>query len=120
MKNIMSFPGGYHAAIVYDPDINLFRGEFLNLNGGADFYAKDIDTLREEGQKSLDVFLRMCQEDGVPPKKVQGKFSLRLEPEVHEAAILAAASSGKSLNQWVAHVVARAARLASEDNESHA
>ena len=28
---------GYQAVIAFDPDIQLFRGEFVGLNGGADF-----------------------------------------------------------------------------------
>lgn len=36
----------------------MFRGEFVGLNGGADFYAKDIDSLHKEGEISLKVFFR--------------------------------------------------------------
>ena len=43
----------------------MFRGEFAGLNGGADFYATTVDGLKEEGRKSLKVFLEMCAEDGV-------------------------------------------------------
>lgn len=67
MKNRMDFPGGYQTAISYDPEIEMFRGEFIGLNGGADFYAKDAVSLKREGQTSLDVFLKMCAEDGVSP-----------------------------------------------------
>lgn len=35
---------GYRATVQYDPDIDMFRGEFVGLNGGADFYAKDVDS----------------------------------------------------------------------------
>ena len=69
MKNIMPFPNGYHALISYDPEIEMFRGEFIGLNGGADFYAKDVESLKREGQASLDVFLKMCEQDNVCPKK---------------------------------------------------
>ena len=34
---------GYRAVIQFDPDIDLFRGEFVGLNGGADFYAPDVN-----------------------------------------------------------------------------
>ena len=34
--------GGYEAVITFDPDIQMFRGEFVGLNGGADFYAADV------------------------------------------------------------------------------
>ena len=93
---------GYRAVIQYDPDIEMFRGEFIGLNGGADFYAKDIDGLRQEGEISLKVFLDMCQEEGVEPRKeYSGKFNLRVSPELHAEISARAAADGKSLNQWV-------------------
>ena len=102
MKNMMDIEG-YRAVIHFDPDIEMFRGEFIGLNGGADFYAQDITRLRSEGAASLRVFLDMCEEDGVEPRKrFSGKFNVRVPPELHEAISAAAAASGKSLNQWVA------------------
>ena len=59
---------GHKAVITYDPDTdNTLRGEFIGLNSGADFYAKDIDTLRKEGETSLRVYLDMCKERGITP-----------------------------------------------------
>lgn len=102
---------GYQAVISYDPDIQMFRGEFVGLNGGADFYARDVDGLRHEGEISLRVFLEACAEDGVDPRKhFSGKFSLRVDPELHEAATIAAAAHGQSLNQWAAEAIRQAAR----------
>jgi len=102
MKGIMEI-NGYKAAVVYDPDIEMFRGEFLGLNGGADFYAKDVDGLKREGVISLNVFLDMCREDGVEPRKeFSGKFNLRVAPRLHEEVSHAAFAEGKSLNQWIA------------------
>jgi hypothetical protein len=60
---------GYRAIIEYDSDCNIFRGEFVGLNGGADFYARNVDGLRKEGKISLSVFFDMCREDGVEPRK---------------------------------------------------
>lgn len=108
MKNIMEFDGGYQAVISYDPEIEMFRGEFIGLNGGADFYAKDAEMLKQEGQKSLNVFLRMCAEDGVSPKKNRGHFALRLSPEVYHNAMTMAASRGKSLNAFIVEAVENA------------
>jgi len=97
---------GYRAVIQYDPDIDMFRGEYIGLNGGADFYAKDIDSLRKEGEISLQVFLDMCREDGAEPRKAySGKFNLRVPPQLHAEIATRAAAAGKSLNQWVADVL---------------
>jgi len=56
MKNLMMIEG-YKAVVSYDPEIEMFRGEFIDLNGGADFYARDIEGLKQEGATSLQVFL---------------------------------------------------------------
>ncbi len=101
MMNMMEI-NGYRAVIQYDPEIEMFRGEFTGLNGGADFYAKDIDGLRQEGEISLQVFLEMCLEDGVEPRKAySGKFNLRVPPPLHAELAVRAASAGESLNQWI-------------------
>lgn len=109
MKNVMQFDGGYQAVIAYDPEIEMFRGEFVGLNGSADFYAKDAESLKREGKTSLEAFLRMCEEDGVSPKKAQSKFALRLPPEVYHSAAVAAAAEGKSLNTFISDAVRQAA-----------
>jgi len=101
MMNMLEI-GSYRAKVQYDPEIEMFRGEFIGLNGGADFYANDINSLKEEAEISLKVFLKLCEEDGVEPRKnYSGKFNIRLSPELHADIVSVAASEGKSLNQWV-------------------
>lgn len=108
MKNVMDIKG-YKALIAFDPETNLFRGEFIDLNGNADFYAADVKSLHREGEISLKVFLDMCREDGVEPRKnYSGKLMVRLPAELHERAAVSAASKGKSLNAWLAEVVTQA------------
>lgn len=107
MKNTMTI-NGYKAVIQYDPDNEMFRGEFVGLNGGADFYATDIEGLKKEGEASLSVFLAMCAEDGVEPtKSFSGKFNVRVPPDLHADIVQAAAAEGKSLNQWVTEALDR-------------
>jgi len=111
MKNVITI-NGYQAVVSYDPEIEMFRGEFVGLNGGADFYAKDAEGLKREGETSLKVFLDACTEDGVEPTKpFSGKFVLRLDPKTHEAATVAALAEGKSLNQWAAETIKNAATV---------
>ena len=106
MKVNMMEIQGYQAIIQYDPDIDMFRGEFIGLNGGADFYAKDVEGLRREGEISLKVFLDMCREDGVEPRKeYSGKFNLRIPPELHAEIAARASAEGKSINRWVVDVL---------------
>ncbi len=99
--NVMKLDN-YSAKIEYDPDIDLFRGEILGLNGGADFYGKTPQELRKEFQKSLTIFLDTCKEKGIPPiKDFSGKFNLRVSKDLHSKISIEASSEGKSINQWV-------------------
>ena len=101
---------GYRAIITYDPEIEMFRGEFVGLNGGADFYASDIESLKKEGAISLKVFLEMCEEEGIDPgKEYSGKFNVRVPSNLHADIVSAATADGKSLNQWVVEALDHAA-----------
>mgnify|MGYP000896489949 CR=1 FL=1 len=112
MNNVMTI-GGYQAVVSFDPEIQMLRGEFLGLNGGADFYAADVEGLRREGETSLRVFLEACAQRGLEPRKYfSGKFVLRVDSATHEAAAIAAAAQGQSLNQWAAETLRQAARAA--------
>jgi predicted HicB family RNase H-like nuclease len=103
--NIMTFEG-HKAKIEYNPKMDMFRGEILGLNGGADFYGKTPDELRFEFKRSLKVFLDVCREKGIEPyKEYSGKFNLRIPPELHAEIASRASAEGKSLNQWIAETI---------------
>ncbi|MCP9912700.1 type II toxin-antitoxin system HicB family antitoxin [Cyanobium sp. BA20m-14] len=97
--NLMNVDG-YHAKIEYDEVTDQFRGEILGLSGGADFYGTNPDELRREFTKSLHVFLEVCKEQGIEPRRhYSGKFNLRIPPELHEKLAMTADAQGKSLNE---------------------
>ncbi|OHV82880.1 type II toxin-antitoxin system HicB family antitoxin [Rhizobium sp. LCM 4573] len=108
MNNVVEI-NGERAVVAFDPEIQMLRGEFVGLNGGADFYAENVHDLIEEGRKSLALHLEMCQEKGIEPRrKYSGKFNLRLTPDDHAAAVIAAAAAGKSLNEWIVGTIREA------------
>jgi predicted HicB family RNase H-like nuclease len=112
MKNIIEIDG-HKALVTFDPEIEMLRGEFLGLSGGADFYAAGVAELMDEGRQSLAVYLDMCREKNIEPLKTfSGKFNVRLDPALHEAAATAAAAESKSLNDWVSCAIRQAAEEA--------
>ncbi|RKZ66566.1 MAG: toxin-antitoxin system HicB family antitoxin [Gammaproteobacteria bacterium] len=99
---------GYKAKIEYDPDLDQFRGEILGLNGSADFYGKSPASLRKEFKNSLKVFLDVCKEEGINPKKeYSGKFNLRIPSRLHREIAARATATDKSINQWVSEILKR-------------
>jgi len=114
MNNVIEI-GGEKAVIAFDPEIQMLRGEFVGLNGGADFYAESVRDLIMEGHKSLAVYREMCREKGIEPRrKFSGKFNVRLDPGDHAAAVIAAAAAGKSLNEWIVGAIRKAAESAAQ------
>lgn len=108
MNNVLEIDG-HKAVVTFDPDIEMFRGEFLGLSGGADFYGASVGELVAEAKKSLEVYLKVCQEKSIEPyRKFSGKFNLRLSPDTHEAIVTSAAAQQKSLNEWVVEVIEEA------------
>lgn len=96
----------YKAKIEYDPEIDMFRGEILGLNGGADFYGSSPEELRMEFKKSLEVFIEVCKEKGISPKKeYSGKFNLRIPPKLHGEIAALASAEEKSINQLIAEIL---------------
>jgi predicted HicB family RNase H-like nuclease len=96
--NIMTVDG-YSAKIEYDPELDAFRGEILGLNGGADFYGKNPKELRAEFRRSLQVFLDVCREKGIEPRRsYSGRFNLRISADLHERLAIVAQAEGKSIN----------------------
>ena len=90
---------GYQARIEYDPELDQFRGEILGLNGGADFYGKNPRELRSAFRKSLQLYLEVCAEKGIEPRRnFSGKFNVRIPPELHERLAIVAQAEGKSIN----------------------
>ena len=99
---------GFNARIEYNSEIDMFRGEILGVTGGADFYGKTPKELRSEFKKSLTVFLEVCREKGIEPRRnYSGKFNLRIPPELHERLAIAAQAEGKSINTLAQEALAQ-------------
>lgn len=99
MNNTLKIDG-HVAVIAFDPEIEMFRSEFVGLNGGADFYAYSMEDLKKEGAISPAVFLDECRKDGLEPYKTfSGKVTTRLTPERHQALVMTAQAHGVSINE---------------------
>lgn len=108
MMNVMQIDN-HKAVISYDSELGLFRGEFIGLNGGADFYGESVAELEQQGRQSLATFLEICQEHGIEPYLTySGKFITRLPKELHRQIAETATAKGQSLNQWINETLSKA------------
>jgi len=109
--NTMSFKG-YTARVEFDERDSIFVGRVLGIRDIISFDGASVAELRSEFEAAINDFLKDCAERGVSPEKpASGKLMLRVPPEVHAAAAVAAQASGKSLNQWAAEALREAAHV---------
>ena len=103
--NTMSHKG-YTARVEYDERDNILVGRLLGIRSIISFHAETVSDLRLELEKAVEDYLADCKMEGVKPEKpASGKLLLRVPPEVHGKALVAAQASGKSLNQWATEVL---------------
>lgn len=101
---------GYAARIEYDDRDDIFVGRVLGMRDIISFHASSVPQLHEAFHQALEDYLADCAEQGITPEKpASGKVMLRIRPEVHAAASIAARAAGKSLNQWGDEVFEQAA-----------
>ena len=103
--NTMSHKG-YTARVEYDERDNILVGRLLGIRSIISFHAETVSHLRLELEKAVEDYLADCKTEGVKPEKpASGKLLLRVPPEVHGKALVAAQASGKSLNQWATELL---------------
>lgn len=99
---------GYLARIDFEEENGVFAGNVLGLTEPITFFGASVDELRGDFIFAIDHYLSSCAAAGVTPEKqVGGKVLVRLPPETHAAALIAAKSAGVSLNDWLNDAVTK-------------
>ena len=107
--NTMTFKG-YTARVEIDARDNILVGRLLGLRDIVGFHADDVAGLRIAFEEAVDDYIETCAKLGKTPEKpASGRLMLRVAPEVHSAALIAAQAGGVSLNQWAGKVLQQAA-----------
>ncbi|MCD8051793.1 MAG: type II toxin-antitoxin system HicB family antitoxin [Clostridiales bacterium] len=101
MSNVMQYKG-YHGKIEFSSEDNLFIGSVVGVNDSLNFHGSTVEELRQSFHDCIDDYLEMCEALGrSPDKEYKGSFNVRVGPELHRQAAIAAEKTGISLNQYV-------------------
>lgn len=100
---------GYVGKVEFDDEAMIFHGEIIGIRDVVTFQGTTVKGLEKAFKDSVNDYLAYCKERGEEPDKpFTGKFVVRLAPELHRAAFIAAKRAGKSLNNWLSEKVERA------------
>ena len=98
---------GYQAKIEYDGEDRILVGHIAGIRAIVGFHGESVTELESAFREAVDDYLEHCEEKGISPQRpFSGRVMLRIPPEIHARAAMLAEASGKSLNQYVADVLA--------------
>ena len=110
MINLMSYKG-YTASMVFDAQDKVIVGRVQDVDDIISFHGDSVKEFESNFHAAIDGYLAASKALGSAPEKpASGKVMLRIAPEVHAAALKAAARSGTSLNKWAEGALGKAAR----------
>jgi predicted HicB family RNase H-like nuclease len=94
---------GYVGKVEFDDEAGIFHGEVINTRDVITFQGTTVEEIRIAFKESVEDYLDFCKQlKQSPEKPFTGKLMLRLPPDLHRKAYIAASQAGKSLNAWIA------------------
>lgn len=112
MTNFMTYKG-YTASMVFDVVDKTIVGRVQDVDDIISFHGESVAQFESNFHSTIDGYLAASKALGSAPEKpANGKVMLRISPQVHAAALKAAARSGTSLNKWAESALGKAARKA--------
>jgi predicted HicB family RNase H-like nuclease len=98
---------GYFARIKYDSEDNCFYGTITGISDAISFAGSSVAQLQEAFSAAVEDYLNLCMRQvKEPPKPYKSSYNVRINPELHEHAMLVASSQDISLNQLVERAIA--------------
>ncbi len=105
MNQFMEYKG-YHAKIEYSAEDETFVGRVIGITDVLLFDGGSVEELTDMFHQSVDDYLASCAEIGKSPEKeYRGSFNVRLSPELHRRAAIAAEDRSLTLNQFMNEAV---------------
>lgn len=93
---------GYFAKTSIDEEAKLIHGELQGLRAVITFQGRSVEEAELAFHDSVDDYLDWCVQRGKDPEKpFSGRFNMRIDPDLHAKAAVAASRLGISLNRFV-------------------
>ncbi|MGB7192224.1 toxin-antitoxin system HicB family antitoxin [Collimonas pratensis] len=98
----------YSGSIEVSLEDGCLHGEILFINDLVSYESETVGGLQAAFEEAVDSYLDKCRREGLEPDKAcSGTFNVRLSPELHRHASVAAARQGQSLNDFVKDCISK-------------
>ena len=104
---------GYIGKVELDEEAGILHGEVINTRDVITFQGKTVEEINQSFKDSIDDYLDFCGARGEKPEKpYSGKFTVRLEPDLHRKIHINANLENMSVNTWVVEALESAVSVA--------
>lgn len=101
MNNTIEYKN-YVGSVEFSEADDIFFGKVMGIKTLISYEGKNADDLISDFHSAIDDYLQMCDDEKVEPEKAyRGSFNIRISPELHKRAVIAATAKQMSLNNFV-------------------
>lgn len=101
MKNTMEYKD-YVGSVEFSENDKIFFGKVMGIKTLISYEGRTADDLINDFHIAVDDYLQLCAEKNIESEKsYRGSFNVRIFPELHKKAVIAATSKQMSLNNFV-------------------
>jgi len=113
MNNTMQYRD-YLGSVEFSAEDSLFYGKVLGIRSLISYEGRTATELLNDFHGAVDEYLDLCRQEGREPEKAyRGSFNVRISPELHRQAVIAALNKQVSLNSYVESSIEQALMLES-------
>lgn len=107
MNNTMEY-NGYIGSVEFSEEDALFYGKVLGIRALIFYEETNAAELVADFHGAVDDYLELCARFGTEPEKARkDHFNVRISPELHKQAVVAAMARNASLNSIVEASIAK-------------
>lgn len=108
MNNTMEYRG-YIGSVEFSEADALFFGKVMGVRALISYEGENARELVADFHGAVDGYLELCAREGIEPERAyKGSFNIRISPELHKKAAIAAAARQMSLNSFVERSIEQA------------
>ena len=101
MNNTMEYKG-YVGSLEFSEEDAIFYVKVIGIRSLISYEGENARDLVSDFHTAVDDYLTMCEAEGLAPEVAyKGSFNVRVSPEIHKQAVIAAISRQMSLNKFV-------------------
>lgn len=108
MSNTIEYKG-YLGSIEFSEEDGIFFGKVMGIRSLISYEGENAHDLIESFHGAVDDYLEMCEAEGIEAEKAyKGTFNVRISPELHKQAVIAAMARQITLNSFVESSIEKA------------